>query len=78
MGQLNKLRVLVYNIQNYEGNWPARLPIIAEAIEEAQVDIVVLNEVRGHYDGTANQAEEVFQEREAICGEKSSGRGGGE
>eukprot|EP01094_Clydonella_sp_ATCC50884_P014846 TRINITY_DN25421_c0_g1_i1.p1 TRINITY_DN25421_c0_g1~~TRINITY_DN25421_c0_g1_i1.p1 ORF type:complete len:278 (+),score=79.57 TRINITY_DN25421_c0_g1_i1:209-1042(+) len=54
-----EVRVLVYNIQNYEGNWQSRLPIIAEAIDGADVDIVVLNEVRGHYDGTANQAEEL-------------------
>lgn len=51
------MKIMSYNIQNYENDWQTRIQLIADVINNAGADIVALNEVRGHFDGTANEAE---------------------
>ena len=51
------MKIMSYNIQNYENDWQTRLQLIANLINDVGADIVALNEVRGHFDGTANEAE---------------------
>lgn len=53
------MKIITYNIQNYEGDWNERLHLIADLINNAQPDIICLNEVRGLYDGTPNEAEQI-------------------
>lgn len=51
------MKIMSYNIQNYENNWETRIELIAQVINDAGADIVALNEVRGNFDDTANEAE---------------------
>jgi endonuclease/exonuclease/phosphatase family metal-dependent hydrolase len=51
------MKIMSYNIQNYENDWQTRIQLIAKLINDVGADIVALNEVRGHFDGTANEAE---------------------
>lgn len=53
------MKLISYNIQNYERDWPARLPKITDLINKSGADIVALNEVRGRFDFCPNQAEQL-------------------
>lgn len=53
------MKIITYNIENYENNWEDRLPLIANLLNDADADIICLNEVRGLYDGSPNQAEQI-------------------
>jgi len=45
------LRVMSYNIWNYNGEWSARLRMIAQVVRESNADIVLWQEVRSAPDG---------------------------
>ncbi len=51
------MKIITYNIENYEGDWRERLQLIADLLIGSGADIICLNEVRGMYDGSPNQGE---------------------
>lgn len=51
------MKLISYNIENYENDWQTRINLIAKLIKDTDAGIVALSEVRGHFDGTPNEAE---------------------
>jgi len=56
------LHIMSYNIWNYNGNWPRRLLLIANALKKAEANIIGFQEIRYKYtDPKVNQLSQIAE-----------------
>lgn len=59
--QPRRLKVVTFNIWHDRENWPARLPLILEALRQADADVIALQEVLQDGERLPNQARTIAE-----------------